>query len=100
VLNKDLSPNAPVWMQNKDGSTATVEKLDDTTVQWTFAQPNTAFLLNLANMDGADRSITNLAFVPAHYMKGTSKNGPLVRPIVAEARLGGSIFGLGALPIG
>ena len=38
-------------------------------MQWTFAQPNTAFLLNLANMDGADRAITNLAFVPAHYMK-------------------------------
>jgi peptide/nickel transport system substrate-binding protein len=69
VLNQDLSPSVPVWMQNADGSAATVEKLDDTTVQWTFAQPNTAFLLNLANMDGADRSITNLAFVPAHYLK-------------------------------
>jgi peptide/nickel transport system substrate-binding protein len=33
------------------------------------SQPNTAFLLNLANMDGADRSITNLAFVPAHYLE-------------------------------
>jgi peptide/nickel transport system substrate-binding protein len=69
ALNEDLSPNAPVWMQNGDGSTATVEKLDDTTVRWTFAEPNTTFLLNLANMDGADRSITNLAFVPAHYME-------------------------------
>ena len=56
-------------MQNADGSAATVEKLDDTTVQWTFAEPNTTFLLNLANMDGADRSITNLAFVPAHYLE-------------------------------
>ena len=69
VLNEDLSPTAPVWMQNADGSVATVEKLDDTTVQWTFGQPNTAFLPDLANMDGADRSITNLAFVPAHYME-------------------------------
>ena len=69
VLNEDLSPNVPVWMQNDDGSAATVEKLDDTTVRWTFAEPNTTFLLNLANMDGADRSITNLAFVPAHYME-------------------------------
>jgi peptide/nickel transport system substrate-binding protein len=69
ATNKDLSPSVPVWMQNADGSAAMVEKLDDTTVQWTFAQPNTAFLLNLANMDGADRSITNLAFVPAHYLE-------------------------------
>jgi peptide/nickel transport system substrate-binding protein len=69
VLNSDLSPTVPVWMQNADGSAATVEKLDDATVRWTFAEPNTAFLLNLANMGGADRSITNLAFVPAHYMK-------------------------------
>jgi peptide/nickel transport system substrate-binding protein len=69
VLNEDLSPNAPVWMQNGDGSVATVEKLDDTTVRWTFAEPNTAFLLNLANMDGADQSITNLAFAPAHYLE-------------------------------
>jgi peptide/nickel transport system substrate-binding protein len=69
ALNKDLSPTVPVWMQNADGSPATVEKLDETTVQWTFAEPNTTFLLNLANMDGADKSITNLAFVPAHYMK-------------------------------
>jgi peptide/nickel transport system substrate-binding protein len=69
VLNEDLSPTVPVWMQNADGSAATVEKVDDTTVRWTFAEPNTAFLLNLANMDGADRMITNLAFVPAHYMK-------------------------------
>ena len=38
-------------------------------MRWTFAEPNNTFLLNLANMDGADRSITNLAFVPAHYLE-------------------------------
>ena len=69
VLNEDLSPTAPVWMQNADGTVATVEKIDDSTVRWTFGQPNTAFLANLANMDGADRAISNLSFVPAHYMK-------------------------------
>ncbi len=69
VLNEDLTPSTPPWMQNNDGTVATVEKLDDTTVRWTFAQPNTAFLANLANMDGADRAINNLSFVPAHYMK-------------------------------
>ncbi|MEM7024189.1 MAG: ABC transporter substrate-binding protein [Pseudomonadota bacterium] len=69
VLNEDLTPSAPVWMQNGDGTVATVEKIDDTTAKWTFAQPNTAFLANLANMDGADRSISNLAFVPGHYLE-------------------------------
>lgn len=69
ALNQDLSPNAPVWMRNADGSAAKVEKIDDTTVRWTFAAPNNTFLLNLANMDGADKSITNLAFAPAHYLE-------------------------------
>lgn len=69
LLNTDLMPSVPGWMMNSDGTVATVEKLDDYTVQWTYAQPNTAFLLDLANKDGADRSITNLAFVPAHYLQ-------------------------------
>ncbi|RME44417.1 MAG: ABC transporter substrate-binding protein [Chloroflexi bacterium] len=69
LLNEELMPNIPVWMQNEDGSVAKVEKLDDYTVQWTFKQPNTAFLLDLANKDGADKSIANLAFAPAHYLK-------------------------------
>jgi len=69
LLNEDLIPSTPVWMQNEDGSVATVEKLDDYTVQWTYKQPNTAFLLELANKDGADRAISVFSFLPAHYMK-------------------------------
>ena len=69
LLNEDLNPSVPFWMQNTDGSVVLVEKLDDYTVQWTFGQPNTAFLLDLANKDGADKSIANLAYVPAHYME-------------------------------
>ena len=68
LLNEDLNPTVPLWMQNADGTTATVEKVDDYAVKWTFAGPNTAFLLDLANKDGADRAISNLAFVPAHYL--------------------------------
>ncbi|MEZ5593467.1 MAG: ABC transporter substrate-binding protein [Gammaproteobacteria bacterium] len=67
--NQELMPGGTVWMKNADGTLAKVEKLDDNTVKWTFQEPNTAFLLNLANMDGADRSIGNLVVVPAHYMK-------------------------------
>ena len=69
LLNEELTPSIPIWMQNEDGSVAKVEKLDDYTVQWTYKQPNTAFLLELANKDGADKSIANLAFAPAHYLK-------------------------------
>jgi len=68
LLNEDLNPTVPVWMLNGDGSTAAVEKVDDYAVKWTFGQPNTAFLLDLANKDGADKAISNLAFVPAHYL--------------------------------
>jgi peptide/nickel transport system substrate-binding protein len=69
LLNEELTPSVPVWMQNSDGSTVLVEKVSDYAVKWTFDGPNTAFLLDLANKDGADRSINNLAFVPAHYLQ-------------------------------
>ncbi len=67
--NEELTPSLPVWMRNPDGSVVKVEKLSDTAVRWSFTQPNTAFLLDLANKDGADKSIQNLVFVPAEYMK-------------------------------
>ena len=69
LLNDELLPGGVEWMKNADGSLATVEKLSDYLVKWTYTEPNTAFLLNLANMDGADKSINNLVFVPAHYLK-------------------------------
>lgn len=69
AMNSDLSPTPPGWLMNADGTVATVEKVDDYAVKWTYAQPNTAFLLDLANKDGADKSITNLSFAPAHYLK-------------------------------
>ncbi|KAA3660811.1 MAG: ABC transporter substrate-binding protein, partial [Chloroflexi bacterium] len=69
LQNEELLPSTPLWMQNEDGSIATVEKLDDYTVQWTFGQSNTAFLLDLANKDGADKSISNMAFAPGHYLE-------------------------------
>jgi peptide/nickel transport system substrate-binding protein len=67
--NAELIPSTPLWMQNSDGSVATVEKMGDTAVRWSFDQPNTAFLLALAGQDGADKSIQNLVFAPGHYLK-------------------------------
>jgi peptide/nickel transport system substrate-binding protein len=69
LKNEELLPSTPFWMLNEDSSIADVEKLDTYTVQWTFGQPNTAFLLDLANKDGADKSIANMAFAPAHYLE-------------------------------
>ena len=69
LSNTELLPGGVEWMKNADGSMATVEKLSTYSVKWTYTEPNTAFLLNLANMDGADKSINNLVFVPAHYLK-------------------------------
>ena len=69
LQNKELMPNVPSWMSNADGSVVDLEKLSDTSVRWNYKQPNTAFLLDLANKDGADKSINNLAFAPAHYLK-------------------------------
>jgi len=69
LLNEELVPSIPVWMQNADGTPVMVEKVSDFAVKWTYAEPNTAFLLDLANKDGADKSILNMAFAPAHYLK-------------------------------
>jgi peptide/nickel transport system substrate-binding protein len=69
LMNQELMPGGVGWMKNADGSMASVQKLSDYLVKWTYKQPNTAFLLNMANLDGADKSISNLVFVPAHYLK-------------------------------
>src|SRR3954451_16198204 len=67
VLNKDLSPSLPGWVKNADGSPASVEKVDDVTVKFSYKEPATLFLTALANADGADRGYA--AFLPAHYLK-------------------------------
>jgi peptide/nickel transport system substrate-binding protein len=67
LLNKDLTPTLPTWMQNSDGSVAKVEKIDDYTVQFTYDRPETLFLSEVANQDGPDQAYA--MFLPAHYLK-------------------------------
>ena len=67
LLNKDLTPSLPGWIRNADGSPALVEKVDETTIRFTYAAPATLFLTAVANQDGADR--TYAMFLPAHYLK-------------------------------
>ena len=67
LLNKDLMPAIPAWMQNKDKSTAEVKAVDAVTVQWIYKEPNTTFLLELANKDWGDRNVP--VHLPSKYMK-------------------------------
>jgi len=67
VNNKDLSPSIPSWLVNKDGSEVMVEKVDDLSVKFTFAAPQTLFLPEIAQKDAGDKNYP--MFLPAHYMK-------------------------------
>jgi len=67
LLNKDLMPSLPSWIRNADGTAAKVEKVDDTTVRFTYDRPATLFLSEIANQDGPD--LTLAMFLPAHYLK-------------------------------
>jgi peptide/nickel transport system substrate-binding protein len=67
LLNKDLTPALPTWMKNRDGSAVTVEKVDDITVRWVYKDPNTTFLMELANKDSGDRQFA--VFLPSKYLK-------------------------------
>ncbi|MBI5564597.1 MAG: ABC transporter substrate-binding protein [Chloroflexi bacterium] len=67
LLNKDVTPSLPKWMKNADGSVAKVEKDGNFAVKFTYNEPNTLFLYELANKDGGDRTFA--PFLPAHYLK-------------------------------
>ncbi|MEM7132720.1 MAG: ABC transporter substrate-binding protein [Chloroflexota bacterium] len=57
VLSDDLTPVKPIWMR-PGGELGTVEKIDDTTVKFSFAAPHGLFLSHMGN---------RVPFVPAHY---------------------------------
>ena len=67
VNNKDLSPAIPSWLVNKDGSEVKVEKVDNLSVKFTFADPQTLFLSEIAQKDAGDKNYP--MFLPAAYLK-------------------------------
>jgi peptide/nickel transport system substrate-binding protein len=67
ALNTDLNPNPPAWLRSSNGNVAVVTAPDAQTIVFTYDAPNTAFPLELANKDGADRTIA--PFLPRHYME-------------------------------
>jgi peptide/nickel transport system substrate-binding protein len=87
LLNKDITPSLPKWMKNADGSVAKVEKDGDFAVKFTYNEPNTLFLYELANKDGGDR--TYAPFLPAHYLKQfhpTYGDKAAIDKLVADAK--------------
>jgi peptide/nickel transport system substrate-binding protein len=87
LLNKDLTPALPTWMKNHDGSPVVVEKVDANTVRWVYKEPNTTFLLELANKDSGDRQYA--VFLPSKYLKqfhATYADQAGLDQMVAQAR--------------
>jgi len=63
LLNKDLSPVFPSWLTTR-GKPGTVEKIDDFTIRFKFAEPYSLFLEYLATPSGL-----SLTAYPKHYLK-------------------------------
>ncbi|MGL5113994.1 MAG: ABC transporter substrate-binding protein [Beijerinckiaceae bacterium] len=59
--NRDLMPSPPGWLRQK-GKLATVTKIDETTVEIRFPEPNGLFLQHMASRTGRW-----LTFFPKHY---------------------------------
>ncbi len=67
LLNEDLTASVPAWLQNTDGSMATITSDGDYAVTFAFDAPNTLFLHELTFRDGGDRTIA--AFIPGHFLQ-------------------------------
>jgi peptide/nickel transport system substrate-binding protein len=67
LLNKDLMPSLPSWIRNADRTPAKAAKVDDYTVRFTYNEPATLFLTEVANQDGPDLGYA--MFLPAHHLK-------------------------------
>jgi len=65
ILNDELTPAKPTWLTS-GGELGVVEKVDDFTVKFTFAQPHGFFLQTLAFVWGGHGGRVGL---PAHYLE-------------------------------
>jgi peptide/nickel transport system substrate-binding protein len=52
ILDDELTPSKPTWLRPGGGDLATVEKLDDFTVRFTFAEPYPFIVKYLAHYNG------------------------------------------------
>jgi len=63
ALNKELTPSFPRAFMS-GGEPCKVEKMDETTVKFVFAQPHGLFLMMLAHVNN-----TEVPLMPKHYLK-------------------------------
>ena len=63
ILNEELTPTVPNWLRSGDVPVV-VEKIDDFTVKFIFAEPNGVFLLRLAAPGGPP-----VVSYPRHFME-------------------------------
>jgi len=63
LMNEELTPSKPGWL-TAGGEPVVVEKLDNTTVRFTFAAPQGLFLQQLAHVWGFEPTST-----PRHYLE-------------------------------
>ena len=63
LMNEDITPAVPAWLSS-GGEPVVVEKVDDYTVVFRFAEPNGLFLQNLAAPQGQPPT-----HYPRHYME-------------------------------
>ena len=88
IKNKDLTTAVPAWMQNKDKSLVGVKKVDDVTVQWTYADAHTTFPFELANAEYGDKNVP--CFLPSKFLKqfhATYADKAALDKMVADAKL-------------
>jgi len=69
ILNTDLTPKPPSFLASLD-EYGSMSKVDDTTIKFTFPNPNFMFLEIVAQADEACYGSTrNVTFAPSHYLK-------------------------------
>ena len=67
LQNKDLMPSQPTWVINADKSLVDIKQTDDVTTVWTYKEPHTTLLWELANAEYGDKNIP--CFLPSKFLK-------------------------------
>ncbi len=67
VQNKDLTPAPAAWLLNADKSLVDIKATDDVSTVWTYKEPHTTLLMELANADYGDKNIP--CFLPSKFLK-------------------------------
>lgn len=67
LLNEELTSSIPTWLKNEDGTVVEMTAPDEYTVRFTYKNPVTTIMAEIANMDNKDAQMS--MFQPSEYMK-------------------------------